>query len=68
ETAVTAGETAKDDATKTVEELKAATKAITDAKNALDKKADKTELNTSVTTAENLGALDTNDKEDKAVQ
>ncbi|PTJ87656.1 hypothetical protein BU051_01015 [Staphylococcus simulans] len=68
ETAVTAGETAKDDATKTVEEIKAATKAITDAKNALDKKADKTELNTSVTTAENLGALDTNDKEDKAVQ
>ncbi|MDU0419155.1 hypothetical protein [Staphylococcus simulans] len=68
ETAVTAGETAKDDATKTVEELKAATKAITDAKNALDKKADKTELNTSVTTAEKLGALDTNDKEDKAVQ
>ncbi|KXA46041.1 YSIRK-type signal peptide-containing protein [Staphylococcus simulans] len=68
ETAVTAGETAKDDATKTVEEIKAATKAITDAKNALDKKTDKTELNTSVTTAENLGALDTNDKEDKAVQ
>ncbi|AMG96614.1 lectin-like domain-containing protein [Staphylococcus simulans] len=68
ETAVTAGETAKDDATKTVEELKAATKAITNAKNALDKKADKTELNTSVTTAEKLGALDTNDKEDKAVQ
>ena len=68
ETAVTAGETAKDDATKTVEEIKAATKAITDAKNALDKKADKTELNTSVTTAENLGALDTNDKEDKAVK
>ncbi|MDK8175555.1 putative Ig domain-containing protein [Staphylococcus simulans] len=68
ETAVTAGETAKDDATKTVEELKAATKAITNAKNALDKKADKTELNTSVTTAEKLGALDTNDKEDKAIQ
>ncbi|PTJ95907.1 lectin-like domain-containing protein [Staphylococcus simulans] len=68
ETAVTAGETAKDDATKTVEEIKAATKAITDAKNALDKKADKTELNTSVTTAENLGALDTKDAEDKAVQ
>ncbi|RIN78119.1 YSIRK-type signal peptide-containing protein [Staphylococcus simulans] len=68
ETAVTAGETAKDDATKTVEELKAATKAITDAKNALDKKADKTELNTSVTTAENLGTLDTKDAEDKAVQ
>ncbi|WP_142351366.1 putative Ig domain-containing protein, partial [Staphylococcus sp. HMSC078A12] len=68
ETAVTAGETAKDDATKTVEELKAATKAITNAKNALDKKADKTELDTSVTTAENIGALDTNDKEDKAVQ
>ncbi|MGV3213739.1 lectin-like domain-containing protein [Staphylococcus simulans] len=68
EAAVTAGETTKDDATKSVEEIKAATKAITDAKNALDKKADKTELNTSVTTAENLGALDTNDKEDKAVQ
>ena len=68
EAAVTTGETTKDDATKTVEEIKAATKAITDAKNALDKKADKTELNTSVTTAENLGALDTNDKEDKAVQ
>ncbi|WP_141751892.1 FIVAR domain-containing protein, partial [Staphylococcus sp. HMSC056G08] len=68
EAAVTAGETTKDDATKSVEEIKAATKAITDAKNALDKKADKTELNTSVTTAETLGALDTNDKEDKAVQ
>ncbi|UXR37399.1 putative Ig domain-containing protein [Staphylococcus simulans] len=68
EAAVTTGETTKDDATKSVEEIKAATKAITDAKNALDKKADKTELNTSVTTAENLGALDTNDKEDKAVQ
>ncbi|WP_412519854.1 LPXTG cell wall anchor domain-containing protein [Staphylococcus simulans] len=68
ETAVTAGETAKNDATKTVEELKAATKAITDAKNALDKKANKAELNTSVTTAENLGTLDTKDTEDKAVQ
>ncbi|WP_151194851.1 lectin-like domain-containing protein, partial [Staphylococcus piscifermentans] len=68
ETAVTSGKTVKDDATKTVEELNAATKAIIDAKNALEVKADKTELDKSVETAEKLGKLDANDVEDKAVQ
>ena len=68
ETAVISGKTVKDDATKTVKELNAATKAITDAKNALEARADKTELDKSVETAEKLGKLDATDKEDKAVQ
>ncbi|MHD0398250.1 hypothetical protein ACY2DA_10440 [Staphylococcus simulans] len=68
ETAITAGETAKADATKTPEELKAAAKAINDAKDALQAKANKTDLNTSIQTAEGLGQLDPTDAEDKAVQ
>ncbi|MCP6606247.1 hypothetical protein NL500_29070, partial [Klebsiella pneumoniae] len=67
EAAITAGEAAKADATKTPEELKAAAKAITDAKNNLEAKANKDELNKAITTAEGL-TLDPNDKEDKAVQ
>ncbi|RIN78860.1 YSIRK-type signal peptide-containing protein [Staphylococcus simulans] len=67
EAAITAGEAAKADATKTPEELKAAAKAITDAKNKLEAKANKDELNKAITTAEGL-TLDSNDKEDKAVQ
>ncbi|UXR44696.1 lectin-like domain-containing protein [Staphylococcus simulans] len=67
EAAITAGEAAKADATKTPEELKAAAKAITDAKNNLEAKANKDELNKAITAAEGL-TLDPNDKEDKAVQ
>ncbi|UXR34808.1 putative Ig domain-containing protein [Staphylococcus simulans] len=67
EAAITAGEAAKADATKTPEELKAAAKAITDAKNNLEAKTNKDELNKAITTAEGL-TLDPNDKEDKAVQ
>ncbi|MDU0420410.1 putative Ig domain-containing protein [Staphylococcus simulans] len=67
EAAITAGEAAKADATKTPDELKAAAKAITDAKNNLEAKANKDELNKAITTAEGL-TLDPNDKEDKAVQ
>ncbi|PTJ20400.1 hypothetical protein BU038_01725 [Staphylococcus simulans] len=65
--AVTAGETTKDDATKSVEEIKAATKAITDAQNKLELKANKEELNKVVKTTEAL-ELNPADKEDKAVQ
>ncbi|UXR49514.1 lectin-like domain-containing protein [Staphylococcus simulans] len=67
EAAITAGEAAKADATKTPDELKAAAKAITDAKNNLEAKANKDELNKAITTAEGL-TLNPNDKEDKAVQ
>ncbi|RTX85772.1 YSIRK-type signal peptide-containing protein, partial [Staphylococcus piscifermentans] len=66
--AVQAGATAKADAAKTPEELKAAAKAINDAKDALQAKADKAELDKAVTTAEGLGNLDPADAEDKAVK
>ncbi|WP_412519850.1 lectin-like domain-containing protein [Staphylococcus simulans] len=68
EAAVTAGEAAKVDATKTPQELRKAAKAITDAQKALEAKANKVELEKSIATAENLGQLDPTDKEDKAVQ
>uniref|UniRef100_UPI0013C42EDB LPXTG cell wall anchor domain-containing protein n=1 Tax=Staphylococcus sp. EZ-P03 TaxID=2282739 RepID=UPI0013C42EDB len=56
------------DTTKTPEELKAAAKAINDAKNALQAKADKAGLESSIATAEGLGQLNPADAEDKAVQ
>ncbi|PTJ07367.1 lectin-like domain-containing protein [Staphylococcus simulans] len=67
EDAIKAGETAKADVTKTPEELKEAAKAINDAKNNLEAKANKDELNKAITEAEGL-TLDPKDKEDKAVQ
>ncbi|PTJ48717.1 hypothetical protein BU051_01020 [Staphylococcus simulans] len=67
EDAIKAGETAKTDVTKTPEELKEAAKAINDAKNNLEAKANKDELNKAITEAEGL-TLDPKDKEDKAVQ
>ncbi|WP_158694919.1 FIVAR domain-containing protein, partial [Staphylococcus simulans] len=67
EDAIKAGETAKTDVTKTPEELKEAAKAIDDAKNNLEAKANKDELNKAITEAEGL-TLDPKDKEDKAVQ
>ena len=67
EDAIKAGETAKADVTKTPEELKEAAKAINDAKNNLEAKANKDELNKAITEAEGL-TLDLKDKEDKAVQ
>ncbi|MGD6771976.1 hypothetical protein, partial [Staphylococcus simulans] len=66
EDAIKAGETAKADVTKTPEELKEAAKAINDAKNNLEAKANKDELNKAITEAEGL-TLDPKDKEDKAV-
>ncbi|WP_199790698.1 FIVAR domain-containing protein, partial [Staphylococcus simulans] len=68
EAAITAGEAAKADATKTPEELKAAAQAIKDAQNALQAKADKAGLEGSIATAEGLGQLNPADAEDKAVQ
>ncbi|MHD0398251.1 putative Ig domain-containing protein [Staphylococcus simulans] len=68
EAAVNAGTAAKADATKTPAELKEAAKAIKDAKDALEAKADKTALDQAVTNAEGLGNLDPSDKEDKAVK
>ncbi|MCD8914328.1 FIVAR domain-containing protein [Staphylococcus simulans] len=68
EAAITAGEAAKADATKTPEELKAAAQAIKDAQNALQAKADKAGLESSIATAEGLGQLNPADAEDKAVQ
>src|SRR5699024_9644306 len=67
EEAVKAGETARADATKTVEELKQAAQTITDAQNKLELKANKEELNKVVKTTETL-ELNPADKEDKAVQ
>ncbi|MDK7926675.1 MAG: putative Ig domain-containing protein [Staphylococcus simulans] len=68
EAAVQAGEAAKADTSKTPQELKEAAKAIKDAQNALQAKANKAELEKSIATAEGLGQLDANDPEDKAVQ
>ncbi|PTJ37126.1 lectin-like domain-containing protein [Staphylococcus simulans] len=68
EAAVQAGEAAKADTSKTPQELKEAAKAIKDAQNALQAKANKDELEKSIATAEGLGQLDANDPEDKAVQ
>ncbi|APR61207.1 hypothetical protein BTZ13_08310 [Staphylococcus condimenti] len=65
--AVKAGETAKADINKTPEELKQAAKAINDAKDALQTKADKTELEKALDTAVGFDNLDLNDPEDKAV-
>lgn len=53
---------------KTTEEIKAATKALTDAQNALVKQADKTELEKAIAKAGTLGQLNAADTEDKAVQ
>ncbi|VYU13513.1 YSIRK-type signal peptide-containing protein [Staphylococcus simulans] len=68
EAAVQAGEAAKADTSKTPQELKDAAKAIKDAQDALQAKANKAELEKSIATAEGLGQLDANDPEDKAVQ
>lgn len=53
---------------KTTEEIKAATKALTDAQKALVKQADKTELEKAIAKAGTLGQLNAADTEDKAVQ
>ena len=66
--AIKAGETAKADAAKTPEELKAAAKAIKDAQAALQAKADKEGLNNSITAAEALQPLKAGDAEDDAVK
>ncbi|WP_176746775.1 FIVAR domain-containing protein, partial [Staphylococcus sp. HMSC065E08] len=65
--AVKAGETAKADINKTPLELKQAAKAINDAKDALQTKADKTELEKALDVAVAFDNLDMNDPEDKAV-
>ena len=53
---------------KTVEEIEKATQALKDALAGLQAKADKAELDKSITAAEGLGNLNSVDTEDKAVK
>ncbi|UXR44695.1 YSIRK-type signal peptide-containing protein [Staphylococcus simulans] len=68
DSSLTDGKTQAADTNATPETLKAASKAIKDAKNALVPRADKAALNQSITTAEALQPLEAGDPEDDALK